>query len=80
MSDGAEPGIAQRLDLRGLEPPEPMRLALDAVEKLGKGGTVEIVTDREPALLHRELERRGHGFATRNVDGNCMTVIRRGLT
>jgi len=80
MSTEAEAGPAQRLDLRGLEPPEPMRLALDAVERLDKGETVEIVTDREPMLLHRELGRRGHGFATRNVDGDCLTVIRRGLT
>ncbi|MBU6444513.1 MAG: DUF2249 domain-containing protein [Alphaproteobacteria bacterium] len=80
MTAGAGTGTAGRLDLRGLEPPEPMRLALDAVERLEKGETVEIVTDREPALLHRELERRGHGFATRNVDGDCLTVIRRGLT
>jgi uncharacterized protein (DUF2249 family) len=80
MSADAEAGPAQRFDLRGLEPPEPMRLALDAVERLDKGETVEIVTDREPMLLHRELERRGYGFVTRNADGICTTVIRRGLT
>ena len=80
MTADAGTGCEQRLDLRGLEPPEPMRLALDAVERLGKGETVEIVTDREPTLLHRELERRGHGFAMRSVDGDCLTGIRRGLT
>jgi len=54
--------LVQRLDLRGLDPPEPMRRALEAVEALDPGQTVELLTDREPLLLHRELKFRGHVY------------------
>lgn len=64
-----------RLDLRDLEPPEPMRRALEAVEMLGAGAVIETVTDREPLLLHRELERRGHLYATNGSAGSITTTI-----
>ena len=68
---------APRLDLRGLEPPEPMRRALEAIEALCPGDTLEIFTDREPMLLQRELGRRRHVFISKlSVDG-CLTSIRR---
>lgn len=68
----------QRLDLRGLNPPEPMRLALEAVELLRPGATLEVVTDREPLLLHRELQQRKHSFVSdARSDGYHTTVHRR---
>ncbi|MBU6296617.1 MAG: DUF2249 domain-containing protein [Alphaproteobacteria bacterium] len=66
-----------RLDLRELPPPEPMRRALEAVEKLGISDVLEIVTDREPMLLQHELERRGHRYVTGGSDGDFTTTIRR---
>jgi uncharacterized protein (DUF2249 family) len=67
----------QRLDLRALDPPEPMRRALEAVEALAAGKLMEIITDREPLLLYRELGRRGHSYiAERRPDG-FFTTIRR---
>lgn len=68
----------RRLDLRDLDPPEPMRRALEAVETLGVADLLEIVTDREPMLLLRELERRGHRFVTDRSDGSYVTTVRRG--
>lgn len=65
------------LDLRELEPPEPMRRALEAVEVLCASDVLEILTDREPMLLHRELARRGHRYVTAGGDGNFTTTIRR---
>lgn len=66
-----------RLDLRGLNPPEPMRLALEAVELLRPGATLEVVTDREPLLLHRELQQRKHSFVSdARPDGYHTTVHR----
>lgn len=66
-----------RLDLRELAPPEPMRRALEAVEGLGSSDVLEILTDREPMLLHRELDRRGHRYVAGGGDGNFTTTIRR---
>ena len=75
MSERTE--TPQRLDLRGLDPPEPMRRALEAVEALAAGKLMEIITDREPLLLYRELGRRGHSYiAERRPDG-FFTTIRR---
>jgi uncharacterized protein (DUF2249 family) len=51
-----------QIDLRGLDPPEPMRRALEAVEGLPIGEALTIVTDREPLLLYRELKRRGYRY------------------
>lgn len=67
-----------RLDLRDLDPPEPMRRALEAVETLGTSDLLEIVTDREPMLLQRELERRGHCYVTNGSGEHFTTTIRRG--
>lgn len=67
----------RRLDLRGLDPPEPMVRALDAVEALGHGETVQIITDREPLLLYRELDRRGHAYAHESDKDGFRTTVRR---
>lgn len=66
-----------RLDLRELAPPEPMRRALEAVEKLGPNDLLETVTDREPMLQQRELARRGHRFITSGSGDVFTTTIRR---
>lgn len=72
-------GPNRRLDLRGLDPPEPMRRALEAVEALGPGETIELLTDREPLLLHRELAARRHGYSYEpGADGLRTTVCRGG--
>jgi uncharacterized protein (DUF2249 family) len=72
-----EIGPAQRLDLRGLDPPEPMRRALEAVEALLPGEAVELLTDREPLLLHRELGMRRYDyFYEPSSQGFLTTVLR----
>jgi len=71
---------AGHLDLRGLDPPEPMRRALEAIEMLGAGDELAIVTDREPMLLQRELERRKHAFVSTTSAHGCTTNVRRGVS
>lgn len=65
----------QRLDLRGLDPPEPMRRALEAVESLPIGEALEIVTDREPLLLYRELGRRHYRYIAERRSLTFHTVV-----
>jgi len=72
------PDETQRLDLRGLDPPEPMRRALEAVEALKSGEALQIITDREPMLLYRELDRRGHVHAHESDKEGFRTTVRRG--
>lgn len=48
------------LDVRGLEPPEPMERVLDALATLGKDSTLVMLIDREPRPLFRILEKNGY--------------------
>ena len=68
---------AHILDTRGLMPPEPMMLTLEHLERLAAGLVLEIRTDREPVLLYRELDARGHGYcATPLPAGEFRVLIR----
>ena len=51
------------LDLRGMEPPEPMERVLEALSVLGAGQQVRLVIDRIPHPLFRILERNGYRYA-----------------
>ena len=52
-------GHERRLDLRGLEPPEPLVRSLEAAEELRPGEALVLVTDRRPAYLLPLLVERG---------------------
>ncbi len=52
------------IDVRGLEPPEPMRLVLERLETLAPGQRLEVVHDRRPMLLYPQLEHRGFSHRT----------------
>ncbi len=54
------PGPLMHLDNRGLMPPEPMVKALGAAEAMLPGEVMEVLLDREPALLFPQLAERGH--------------------
>ncbi len=69
----------RRLDLRTLDPPEPLRQALEAVEALAAGETVEVLTDREPLFLHLELARRKYFFEGEARPDGFSTTVRRSL-
>jgi uncharacterized protein (DUF2249 family) len=53
-----------RLDVRGMEPPWPMVRALEAIERLGPGGRLEVLHDRRPLFLYPQLDERGFCHAT----------------
>lgn len=78
MNQPVESPSPRRLDLRGLDPPEPMQHALEAVEALDGGEVVHIITDREPLLLYRELDRRGHSYFSESDPEGFRIAIRHG--
>ena len=47
------------LDVRGLPAPEPMFMALDAVDGLQEGEVLRLVIHREPHMLFPELSGMG---------------------
>ncbi len=55
----AVPGGVHEIDVRGLEPPEPLVRILDALESLPAGAMLRAHTDREPCHLFGEAKQRG---------------------
>jgi len=52
------------LDLRGLPPPEPLVLALEAASSLHAGCELVVVTEQRPVHLLPQLLQRGLNFHT----------------
>ncbi len=66
------------LDLRGLEPPQPMIRILTAVEQLAPGEKLSARTDRRPVNLYPELDTRGVRYESEEQpDGSWITRLAR---
>lgn len=75
----APPGERITLDVRGLEPPQPMVRVLEAVERLEPGQTIEVLHERRPMFLYPQLDDRGFAHETDEpAPGLVRIVIRRG--
>jgi uncharacterized protein (DUF2249 family) len=57
-SDGTH-GRRTVIDVRGLEPPQPMVRVLEAVDWLAPGAELEVLHERRPTFLYPLLEDRG---------------------
>lgn len=56
-----------RIDARGLEPPQPLVVILEAVAALPPGSEIHAQTDRKPLHLYDELLRRGFSGQTEEM-------------
>lgn len=63
-----------RLDVRGLEPPEPMTRTLEALERLPDGATLVQVNARVPQFLLPILHERGFVFEVDTTDPAAIEV------
>jgi uncharacterized protein (DUF2249 family) len=64
------------LDLRGLEPPEPMVRALEGVTALAPGGVLIALTRFRPVHLLSVLDERGCTWeSNEQADGSWETII-----
>jgi uncharacterized protein (DUF2249 family) len=63
-SENADPGVVE-LDVRGLEPPEPMVRTLAALESLPRGHTLVQINVKEPRFLLPQLTERGFVYEVR---------------
>lgn len=71
-------GDVATIDVRGLEPPEPLIRILDRLESLPAGVSLRAHTDREPCHLFGEAESRGFRHDSREQpDGSWITVLSR---
>jgi len=66
------------IDVRGLEPPQPMVTVLDAVDRLEPGVELEVHHDRRPTLLYPLLDERGYVHDTDEPEPGLVRIrIRR---
>ena len=67
------------LDVRRLEPPEPMVRVLERLETLAPGQELEVLHDRRPMFLYPQLDDRGFVHETDEpAPGLIRIVVRRG--
>ena len=65
------------LDVRGLEPPEPMVRIMDAIATLQSGETLCVAIHREPFPLYAMLAEEGYVHSTTwKQDGYFEVIIR----
>jgi uncharacterized protein (DUF2249 family) len=68
----------QVIDVRGLEPPQPMVRVLEALDRLDPGARLEVLHDRRPVFLYPQLDDRGFAHETDEPEpGLVRIVIRR---
>ena len=72
-----DPAVARPLviDVRGLEPPEPMVRILEAVERLKAGHTIEVLHERRPLFLYPQLDERGFLHETDESQPGVVRIV-----
>jgi TusA-related sulfurtransferase len=63
------------LDARGLEPPEPMELTLDAVDTLAPGERLRLLIHRAPYMLYPILNEWGFDCRTQSTEDGTFEVL-----
>jgi uncharacterized protein (DUF2249 family) len=63
------------LDVRGLEPPQPMLRVLEAIERLGPGAMLEVHHDRRPMFLYPQLDDRGFRHETDEPEPGLVRIL-----
>ena len=63
------------LDVRDLEPPEPLEQALAALTQLKPGGQLRMLHHREPFPLYAILRERGFNYRTTQVADDSYEVL-----
>lgn len=77
----AAPAGALTLDVRDLQPPQPMVLVLERLDTLQPGETLEVLHDRRPLFLYPQLDARGFVHETDEpAQGLVRIRIRRGAS
>jgi uncharacterized protein (DUF2249 family) len=63
------------LDVRGLEPPEPMQRTLEALATLPRGGTLVQLNVRVPQFLLPKLDERGFAYEIREQSEDLVRLF-----
>lgn len=63
------------IDARGLEPPEPFVLTMDALDRLPKGEKLLLQLYREPFPLYKALANNGFVHETEHLPDGTVEVL-----
>lgn len=63
------------LDVRGLEPPQPMVRVLEEIDRLGPGAELEVRHDRRPVFLYPQLDERGFAHETDEPERGLVRIL-----
>jgi uncharacterized protein (DUF2249 family) len=63
------------VDARGMEPPQPMQLVLDALRRLPPGGRLRLLIHREPLPLYTLLAQDHYRFTARPLNETDFEVL-----
>lgn len=63
------------LDVRGLEPPEPMVQILERLDTLRPGQRLVVLHERQPMLLYPQLDERGFLHDTEEVEPGLVRIV-----
>ena len=69
------PAGSEALDVRGLEPPQPMVAVLERLETLAPGQTLTVVHDRRPTFLYPQLDARGFTHRTDEPEPGLIRIV-----
>jgi uncharacterized protein (DUF2249 family) len=72
---GPRPGGTVRLDVRGLEPPQPMVRVLETLEALDADQRLEVLHDRRPMFLYPQLDQRGFTHETEEPEPGLVRIV-----
>jgi uncharacterized protein (DUF2249 family) len=64
------------IDARGLPPPQPFELVMEALCDLAPDEEIVLVLDREPTPLYPVLARNGYAWTTSHHDGGGRVEVR----
>lgn len=67
--------VITEIDVRGLEPPQPMVKILETLNRLDDGTTLLVHHHREPVLLYDKLEELGYEAETNKIEENYYKVM-----
>jgi tRNA 2-thiouridine synthesizing protein A len=63
------------LDVRGLQPPQPLVRMLEGLDRLADDERLEVRIDRRPMLLYPHVEARGFAHATEDLGADGVRVL-----
>ena len=67
-------GKTVEVDVRGLEPPEPMVKILETLPQIGKGDLLLVHHHREPMMLYDKLEHLGYEASAEKIQEGYFKV------